>query len=303
MAGPRFDLVPEGENHMISREGTVGHGWRLSPLLFCALTSLIAMHLVCRSVAFASPQPRIVIFSAWDHRFDGPDSIHAGQTTIRLHNRGHEPHQLQLLKLEDGKSPSDLAAVLQQPGHAIPSWAKHMGGPNGVGSGEKAEATVYLEPGSYVVICIIPAENHKTHAALGMQKTLRVTDHRPSPPDFHGNFHMAMLDYEFVVVQPLRRGEHTFYVVNRGSQPHQVSVVRLNPGASSNDVLTSFETGKIHSLPGQLIGGMSGLEPDAEGTFTADFSPGRYAMICLFPNPAARDSHAAKGMVMHFTIE
>jgi uncharacterized cupredoxin-like copper-binding protein len=66
---------------------------------------------------------------------------------------------------------------------------------------------------------------------------------------------------------------------------------------------TTFETGKIHSLPGQLIGGMSGLEPGTEGTFAAAFSPGRYAMICLFPNPTAPDSHAAKGMVMHFTIE
>lgn len=275
----------------------------ISPLLLAALTSLIAIHPALTSVAFASSPPYIVTFSAWDYRFDGPDTIRAGQTTIRLHNRGHEPHQLQLLKLENGKSPADLAVVLQDEGQAIPSWAKHMGGPNGVGSGEKADATIFLEPGTYVVICVIPGKNQKTHAALGMQKILHVTDNLRSQPEFHGSFHMAMLDYEFVVVEPFRRGEHTFYVVNRGSQAHQISLVRLNPGSSPAEVLAFFETGKLISLPGQLIGGMSGLEPGAEGTFTAALLPGRYAMICLFPNPTAHDSHAAKGMVMRFTIE
>lgn len=274
-----------------------------SPILFAALTSLLTLQPAFTPVASASSPPHMVMFSAWDHGFDGPDTIRAGQTTIRLHNRGHEPHQLQLLKLENGKSPADLAVVLQNEGQAIPSWAKHMGGPNGVGSGEKADATIYLEPGTYVVICVIPGKNRKTHAALGMQKILHVTENRRSQPEFHGSFHMAMLDFEFVVVEPLRRGDHTFYVVNRGSQPHQISLVKLNPGASPAEVRASFEPGKLSSLPGQLIGGMSALEPGAEGTFTAALSPGRYAMICLFPNPTAHDSHAAKGMVMKFSIE
>jgi uncharacterized cupredoxin-like copper-binding protein len=48
---------------------------------------------------------------------------------------------------------------------------------------------------------------------------------------------------------------------------------------------------------------MSGLEPGRDGTFVANLTPGRYAIMCLFSNPHARESHAAKGMVMNFTIE
>jgi hypothetical protein len=48
---------------------------------------------------------------------------------------------------------------------------------------------------------------------------------------------------------------------------------------------------------------MSGLEPGHDGSFTAELTPGRYAIMCLFSNRHASESHAAKGMVMNFTIE
>jgi uncharacterized cupredoxin-like copper-binding protein len=255
-------------------------------------------------LADSSPQhSNVVTFSASDHRFDGPDQLPAGQTTVRLRNHGKEPHQLQFLKLDQGKSPADLAAVLKSGDRSVPSWAKHMGGPNGVDAGQSSEATLYLEPGSYVIICAIPGKNHQNHAALGMQKALRVLDTKPAPPDFYGNFHMAMFEYEFVVIQPLRKGRHSFYVVNRGSQVHQASFVRLNAGVSDDDLLTALQQNNPSRLPGTLIGGMSGLEPGRDGTFTAELTPGRYAIMCLFAIPHASESHAAKGMVMNFTID
>ena len=252
--------------------------------------------------AASPPLSGPVTFSAMDHKFDGPDHLPAGQTTVRLQNRGKEAHQLQFLKLEEGKSATDFAAALKT-GHGVPPWAKHLGGPNGVGPGQTSEATLYLEPGSYVIICGIPGKNHQTHAQLGMQKALRVMDTKPVPPEFGGNFHMAMFEYEFVVVQPLRKGRHTFYVINRGSQIHQASFVRLHPGASAEDVLTALEQDDPAPLPGTFVGGMSGLEPGRDGTFTADLTPGRYAIMCLFSSAHASQSHAAKGMVMNFTIE
>lgn len=251
------------------------------------------------SVSSTAP---VASFVAIDHGFQGPDTLRAGLTTLRLHNRGREPHQLQLLKLTEGKSPGDLAASLRGPHAQVPHWAKHMGGPNGVGSGETAEATVYLEPGTYVIICAIPTKEQQLHAAVGMQKTLQVIGGGSPGQDFIGNVHMAMFDFEFVVVQNMRRGEQTFYVVNRGNQTHQVSLVQLDSGASPEDMLAAF--GKPPApLPGKLLGGMAGLEPGGRGMFTASLAPGRYAMMCLFPNPTSHDNHAAKGMVMNFTVE
>jgi uncharacterized cupredoxin-like copper-binding protein len=271
--------------------------------VFVGLCACAAIAAYSFSSASPFPASRIASFSASDYRFDGPDSLPAGETVVRLKNRGKALHQLQFLKLDEGKTPADLAAALKTGNHGVPSWAKHMGGPNGVDAGKSSEATLYLEPGSYVIICGAPGQHHRSHAEFGMQKAVRVLDTKPAPPEFKGNFHMAMFEYEFVVVQPLRKGRHTFYVVNRGTQVHQASLVRLNSGASANDVLAALEQDIPSRPPGNLIGGMSGLEPGRDGTFTAELTPGRYAIMCLFSNPHVAESHAAKGMVMNFTIE
>jgi len=279
------------------------HVLRSGLFFLSALLAFSAASFSFDSLDMGVPNPSVASFSAWDDRFEGPDSIPGGQITIRLHNRGKDLHQLQLLKLDEGKSAADLAVALRETGGVVPRWAKHMGGPNGIGSGDTSEATMYLEPGSYVIVCGIPTKKHKTHAALGMQKALNVVENAPTFPEFYGNFHMAMFDYEFVVVQPMKKGRHTFYVINRGSQAHQASLIRLNRGASAHDVLKAFTRDAPLSLPGKLIGGISGLEPGGDGTFTAEFTPGRYALICLFSDPTGHNSHAAKGMVMNFTIE
>jgi hypothetical protein len=88
----------------------------------------------------------IATFVAADHRFERPGTLAAGQLTIRLLNRGHEPHQIQLLKLTEGKTPADLAAALQGTPFQIPRWAKHMGGPNAIGAGGESRASLYLAP-------------------------------------------------------------------------------------------------------------------------------------------------------------
>ena len=257
---------------------------------------LIAVALVTVSATPSDPHANIVTFSASDSRLEGPEQLPAGQTTVRLHNRGQEPHQLKFLKLEEGKSPADLAVALKSGTGAVPSWAKYMGGPNGVGAGKSSEATLFLEPGTYIVICGVPGKHHLGGAP---QKAVRVLDTASPPVDFRATFHMAMFEYEFVVVQPLRRGRHSFYVINRGTQVHQATLVRLDSGSSVSDVLTALNPDKPLPLPGKLIGGMSGLEPGRDGTFTAELTPGHYAIMCLFGNG---ESHAAKGMVTNFII-
>ena len=247
--------------------------------------------------------PRVASFASSDHGFEGPEVLTAGLTTFQLHNRGAAPHQLQLLQLIQDRTLEELASYLEVSHGEVPAWAKYRGGPNGVSPGETADATLYLEPGTYVLTCAIPSKARGSHAMRGMLKTLHVVGSRTPQPEFMGQVHMAMFEYEFVVVQQLRRGPQTFYVVNRGSQVHQVSLVRLNPGATTDDMRAAFAPSTALSLPGTLLGGMAGLEPGGRGMFTAALSRGRYALICLFPNPTAHDSHAAKGMVVHFTVD
>jgi hypothetical protein len=246
----------------------------------------------------------VATFVAREYSFDGPDTLPAGLTNLRLQNDGRQTHQIQLLKLTDGKKLSDLLAALQDQNTVdhLPRWARHMGGPNGISPGNMAEARIQLPPGLYVVTCLIPSDNGQPHVAFGMSKEVRVVDNELSAQWPLSHYHLAMRDYEFVLVETASRGTHSFYVKNRGTQPHQVSLIRLEPGASTNDFLGSFSD-KGTLMPGQLIGGMAALEPDGDGAFTVTLDEGHYAFICLFPNPAAPSSHAARGMVMDFTVD
>jgi uncharacterized cupredoxin-like copper-binding protein len=141
------------------------------------------------------------------------------------------------------------------------------------------------------------------HVALGMRKSLQVIERPVLKPVFSGHYHLAMRDFEFSLVERIRPGRHTFYTVNRGSQPHEVSLFRLAADASPDQIVSAWTLGHGAPLPGKLVGGITELEPGGEGVFTATLSPGRYALICLFPNPHIPDSHARKGMVLAITIK
>jgi hypothetical protein len=276
---------------------------RRSPSFLLLVFVLLAAAYAQQNVQSATPaESPIAIFVADDYAFEGPDTLPAGWTTVQIHNHGLEPHHIQLLKLTEGKTLTDLSSALHNPLITMPGWAKHMGGPNGVGSGGIAEARVHLEPGSYALICVIPSKDGTPHVMLGMAKKLRVTDQSAFSSRLVHQYHLAMRDYEFVVVEPIWKGRHSFFVKNRGSQPHQVSLVRLDHASSGSDVLAAFSPDATTTLPGTLMGGITGLEPGGEGSFTADLSQGRYAFICLFPNPNSPSSHAAMGMVMNFTV-
>lgn len=254
----------------------------------------------------ASANPEAITFLTTDYRFDGPDRIRAGNTLLRLWNQGREAHHIQLLKLDTGHTLSELVERLQAPVTQIPAWAKQIGGPNAVESGDAVEAHAYLGPGHYAMICVIPAKAGTPHVVLGMYKALEVigpSSSASSETDFPSDYHLVMADYEFTMVEEAVAGRHTFRVVNRGSRPHEASLVRLTPQATVDDVLTSFAPGATQMLPGTLIGGITGLEPNGEGVFIATLTPGRYGVFCLFPNPYHETSHVRRGMAMLFTVK
>lgn len=45
---------------------------------------------------------------------------------------------------------------------------------------------------------------------------------------------------------------------------------------------------------------MAGLGPGGRGMFAVSLSPGRYALMCLFPNPSAPDVHFALPPKRHY---
>ncbi len=120
----------------------------------------------------------IVSVSGDDYSFDAPDTIAAGQTTLRFANEGQEAHELQLMRFNEGVLIHQFMQTLHQGGglEAALQMASGKGGVATIVPGQTAEATVDLPEGEYVLICRVPSPGDSVaHALKGMVKPLTVT--------------------------------------------------------------------------------------------------------------------------------
>ncbi len=257
-----------------------------------------------RAVAASSPDGAPVVFTARDFGFTGPDRIPAGLTTMQVVNKGQDAHHVQLVKLLQGKTAKDFQAALKAEPDRLPRWIKYVGGPNAVLPGAEATATMHLTEGDYLLLCLIPDKQGVPHMALGMQKALSVTGGKPAlVSEPKAGVTITLADYRFVPSQPITAGPHTIRVVNHGTQPHEVVVLKLDPGASARDFGAAFEPGASGPPPGKPVGGVVGLETGEHAFFTARFEPGRYGLICFFPDPVTGKPHFMHGMTSEFTVQ
>lgn len=244
-----------------------------------------------------------VQFVAHDHGYSGPDRIPAGITTIEIVNEGRDLHHAQLLKLAAGKTAEDFVSAMKADPTHWPNWVNFLGGPNGVVPGDRASATMRLDAGHYLVLCIIPDKNGVPHMMLGMEKPLTVVP--VSAVTFvepTADLTITQRDFHFDLSKPISAGTHTIHVTNEGTQPHEAIVVQLAPGASAKDFIAAFEPGAAGPPPGKPIGGVVGIDRGGRAFFTATFAAGRYALICFFPDQGTGREHFAQGMISEFIV-
>jgi hypothetical protein len=275
-------------------------------ILPAVLFLLVLVHAGCHSKAgLKDSGPDTVTYIAHDESFSGPTNIAAGHITVRLANEGQDPHHIQFIKLLQGKTADDLIAAIKTAPSVTPVWARYAGGPNAVIGNETSEATIDLEAGEYVVVCQVPDRQGRPHFARGMFKRVRITSGPPArggPTKDSADAVVRAIDFRFNLQQPLRAGRQRIRLVNRGSQPHELVIIQLRSGATLKDFVEFLGPKGIDPAPGRPIGGMTGLEQDEEGSFPVNLIPGRYGLICFFPD-AAGVPHFAKGMATEFNVE
>lgn len=97
-------------------------------------------------------------------------------------------------------------------------------------------------------------------------------------------------------------GNFAFHATNTGAQAHEVVVVNLPLDANLEETIERIETEeeppvafKVYIQPGQEV----------DMAFEAPLEPGRYALVCFFPDTADPEMtpHYLKGMVAELTVE
>ena len=271
--------------------------------------SILALSLLGHPTAPAFKVPVITVHSK-EFAFDMPKTIAAGPTMFRLVNDGKEFHQVSIVKLELGKTAADYAEAMKSGGSA--AWAVNVGGPNAASPGQTIAATVALEPGTYVAVCFIPSPGEQIpHAAKGMVAEFSVTPAGATQagaaavetaPDPQPDVHLEMKEYGYQFSKPIAAGKHTVHVMNQGAQPHEAIMLRLAPGKHLSD-FTAWAESMQGPPPAMTVDGMAAMAKGRTGMFTADFTPGTYAIICYVGDATDHRPHADHGMMMEFEVK
>jgi hypothetical protein len=238
-----------------------------------------------------------------DHEFEAPDTIAGGARTIRLVNEGPDFHHVWLVRLEAGGSEAALLEGLSA--HApLPEWAVAVGGPNTPGEpGGITEATVDLEPGDYMIVCVIPGmADGELHVSKGMVRRLTVIEPEAAVAMPVADLEMELDDYGYRLSGPLTGGRQSIRIVNVAAQPHEVVVVKLEPGRSAHDFLAFLQQPE-GAPPGRMIGGVTWLSQGESNVITLDFEPGEYALLCFVPDETDGRLHLEHGMVAQVRVE
>ncbi|HEX2063140.1 MAG TPA: hypothetical protein VHE80_01825 [Acidimicrobiales bacterium] len=100
----------------------------------------------------------------------------------------------------------------------------------------------------------------------------------------------------------LAAGEHAFRFTNKGKEPHEMVVVRVNDGSTSVGEVLRLPTDE--AMAKSDVVGRSFAEPDQQGTkVEAELGAGRYALVCFLPVGGTGPPHFERGMVREFTVD
>ncbi|MGE0552918.1 MAG: hypothetical protein AB7R55_05765 [Gemmatimonadales bacterium] len=242
--------------------------------------------------------PPVIEIVGTDYAYTAPDTMPAGPVVIRFRAEGQELHHVTLVRLNEGKTLDDLVSAVA--GGQMPPGIP-IGGPNAPAPGGVSEATVSLAPGNYALVCFIPSPDGTLHLAKGMMKSITVAG-SPAMADMpRGDVTLRLSDYAFELSSPLTAGHHVIQVEVSPGQPHEVLLVRLEPGKTGLEVAEWAEK-PIGPPPGIPMGGISALGAGETNLLPVDLEPGNYAFICFLPDAGDGKPHFLHGMVKEFTV-
>lgn len=278
--------------------------------------------------------PTVVEITAADYAFVAPDTIPVGWVTFRMKNEGGESHHFHLDRLPEGQTFADWREAFQEPADSImrlvakgkvkaaeaeaaidkvtPDWTdpdslQTHGGVGLLAPGHTGQTTHQVDPGHYVMICVIDAPGGRVHASLGMVAGLAAVDSsadrsRPSrDATVRGAGHEIRMDGSLgagtqtigfsvgEVPEGLRGGTDGFY---------SVWLARLS---DTTDVQDLVEWDYQNPAPYESLGGFEYLPPDQTAHLTADLKAGRYAWVWFYDGMDL--SGGDEPLVKTFTIE
>jgi|CXWK01.1.fsa_nt_gi uncharacterized cupredoxin-like copper-binding protein len=197
------------------------------------------------------------------------------------------------VRLNDGVTFEQLTTTLAENEEAVLDLVTLLGSTdNAVGQ------IIYdLQPGQYVV-----ADTSEEGDALAGP----ITVGEPSgatPPTADVN--AELVDFTFGIPSEIKAGPQVWQISNEGDQWHEMLIVKLNEGATLDDVMAMVmsEDEPSGPPPFEEVAMWSPLGPGSTAWVKWDLPAGEYTVLCFLPDLKGDfQPHAAHGMVANLTV-
>ncbi|QKG70345.1 hypothetical protein [Erythrobacter mangrovi] len=254
--------------------------------------------------------------------FIGPDEIGSGWTTVRINNDSGMEHFGLVYRLPDGVTAEMIGEQVVKPiqhsltasiagdkekaaeiAATIPAWIAdivYFGGPGMMSSGVTGEATMYLEPGNYIVECYVKTNGiqHNYHPEPGMHGmvlafTVRDEDGSMAEPDANVTLDISNSGYSISSGQ-FRPGENRVRVNFVEQQlyndfvGHDAHVFRIDEDTdvdrAANWINFFPDDGQQTPAPAHFVGGIHDMPEGSTAYFKLDLEAGDYGIVAEIPD-------------------
>ncbi|MBI1258369.1 MAG: hypothetical protein GC204_12935 [Chloroflexi bacterium] len=232
-----------------------------------------------------------------------PENISAGLTTITFTNETDAAFSPLFIRLNDGVTMDQFGAAMGEdnPSDAL-ALVSVLGGLEAA-PGASTSTTYALTAGNYVVGDFASDAITPFTVAPGSDEAVAT----PEPND--SDVLVTFVDFAFGIPDTLPSGEHVWQFSNKGNQPHEMGVFKVEDDATIDSVQTTL-MGLMASqddsadMPYEQALFWTPMSPGAEAWTTVDLEPGTYVAVCFFPDLTSdMMPHMMKGMIKLFTVE
>ncbi len=262
--------------------------------------SLLISATSCREAP--TPEGPVVRLVSHEFSLEVPTSLPAGLVHLRLINEGQDIHEALITRMTSDAGTADRYVEQWKAGNSWPEFAADVGGTALTAPGDSSDVWMRLSPGRYAVICTKGDHVHRGMAAdlvVRAQPGAQVDTSTPG-----ADLELALLDYAYTFPGTVTAGAHRIHIVNRGTEPHEMDIYRLELGQTLDDLIRWTKGDEAGAPPLALAGGGGDLLPGGEEWIAVNLRPGRYVMLCTIPQGKRDDGtpHHALGMIRYFTV-
>jgi hypothetical protein len=245
-----------------------------------------------------------VVITIDDAGFTLPDHATAGRTLMTVRNAGATGVHFFATRIPDAVSDAQIAEEMQSESAEDPPWfdmttLPFLGTPDWPAVGGEAQGVVDLLAGRWIFIDPLGGRNV---AILVVAEGTPTADVEPV-----ADVAITMQEMTFSGLDaPLAAGPQVWRITNSGALEHELAIVSVPAGTTSEDVIGTIGDMLAGSAPPETFAPVGGQGIASKGVTSWqawDLPAGTYAAVCMTPMPGEGFApHAMEGMVQIFAV-